>query len=499
MIKKIISLLLIFSFCITLFACDKQEEQPQEDYILPTEVIDADIALPYTEADTLEPYASKSSMNRDLIPVIYESLYVATEDGKGEMQLAKTGEENANKLTIKIHSGVKFSDGVEVNSAYVKASFDLAKNNAYYKPSLANVSAISIVDTYTVEFTLARQDPFAFNVLTFPIIRISNGKYIGCGKYKLAYLDETPYLQVNDLHREYSSDWHKQIALYDMAGLSGPIYPFKANQISVYKNDLSKVKYINLSSATVYQNMNNLVYVGVNSNWAGSVASIDCVRQAINIGISRTEIAASSFLGQATPAVTPFKDEFYQLKKDDLPSSQGELQKAISLLERNGYTKLNADGVRTNGSSSLRVNILVCTANQYKLSVAEALKSSLQVLGFGVTITEKKTAEDFKAALKEGHFTLYIGETELPLNYDLTEFFSSDGELSYGIDSEFFKEYQAYKSGEGSTMTFVESFETEVPFIPLFYRRAIVSVNPNIIGFESGEDYASVTDWKVIK
>lgn len=499
MIKKIIAVLLILSFCITLFACDKDENKPTEDYILPTEIIDADIALPYTEADTLEPYAAKSSMNRDLIPVIYESLYTATEDGKGAMQLAKESEANGNKLTVKIHSNVKFSDGVEVNSAYIKASFERAKNNPYYSPSLANVSSVAVIDTYTVSFTLLRQDPFAFNVLTFPIIRISNGKYIGCGKYKLAYLDETPYLQVNDLHRDYTSVWHKQIALYNMAGLSGPIYPFKANQISVYKTDLSKTKYINLSSTTVYQNMNNLVYIGVNSKWAGSVASIDWVRQAMNIGISRAEIAAASFLGQATPAITPFKDDFYQLKKDDLPSVQGELQKAVSLLERNGYTKFNDDGVRTNGSSALRVNILVCTENEYKLSVAEAVKSSLQDLGFGVTITQKKTSEDFVAALKEGHFTLYIGETELPLNYDLIEFFSTNGELSYGIDDEFFKEYEAYKKGESSTMTFVEGFETEVPFIPLFYRKAIVSVNPNIVGFEQGNTYATVSDWKVIK
>ncbi len=499
MIKKIIALLLVLSFCVTLFACDKEEKKPEEDYILPTEVINADISLPYTEADTLEPYAAKSSMNRDLIPVIYESLYISTEDGKGAMQLAESGQVNGNKLTVKIRSKVKFSDGVEVNSAYIKASFERAKNNPYYSPSLANISAIAVVDTYTVAFTLLRNDPFACNVLTFPIIRISNGKYIGCGKYKLAYLDEKPYLQVNDLHRDYTSVWHKQIALYNMAGLSGPVYPFKANQISVYKTDLRNTKYINLSSTTVYQNMNNLVYIGVNSKWAGSVASIDWVRQAMNIGISRTEISAGSFLGQTTPTITPFKDDFYQLKKEDLPSVQGELQKAVSLLERNGYTKFNADGIRTNGSSALRVNILVCTENEYKLSVAEAVKSSLQDLGFGVTITEKKTAEDFRAALKEGHFTLYIGETELPLNYDLTEFFSADGELSYGIDTEFFKEYEAYENGESSTMTFVESFETEVPFIPLFYRKAIVSVNPNIVGFAPGESYASVSDWKVIK
>lgn len=496
--KKVTSILLVIALLFTLCSCVKDEVPSEtEDYILPTEIVDADISMPYTSADSLEPYSSKSSMNRELIPVIYESLYVPTEDGKGKMLLAASGQVEGNKVTVKIPDGIKFSDGVEVNSAYIKASFEKAKKNPYYSPSLENVTSVTVVDTFTVIFNLARQDAFSLNVLNFPIIRISDGKYIGCGKYKLEYLEETPYLQANALHREYSEEWHKQIALYDMAGISSPIYPFKANQISVYKNDLSSAKYINLSSSTISQNMNNLVYIGVNSKWAGSLTSIGWVRQAINIGISRASIGASSFLGQTTPVVTPFRTEFYQLKTDDLPSVSGELQRAVAILERNGYTGFTDEGVRTNGANSLRVNILVCTENEYKLGVAQAVKASLEELGFGVSITEKKTLEEFKTSLDEGHFGLYIGETQLPLNYDLSEFFSSDGEMSYGISEEFFEEYEAYEQGTSSTMIFVESFETEVPFIPLFYRKAIVSVNPNITGVVDDEDYSGVALWNV--
>ena len=109
------------------------------------------------------------------------------------------------------------------------------------------------------------------------------------------YLEDTPYLSVNVHHRDYDKNWNKQIALYDMAGITSPIYPFKANEISAYKQDLTDGDYINLSSQTVAENMNNLVYVGVNSQWAGSITSIDWVRQAINIGINRAGIVASSF------------------------------------------------------------------------------------------------------------------------------------------------------------------------------------------------------------
>ena len=338
----------------------------------------------------------------------------------------------------------------------------------------------------------------ALNVLDFPIIRLSGKKYVGTGKYSIGYLDEIPYFQVNTNHRDYTKGWHKQIALYDMAGVSSPIYPFKANEISVYKDDLSDGKYNNLSSVTVPEKMNNLVFVGVNSTWAGSVTSLAWVRQAINIGVNRSGIVAASFLGQGDPVVTPFKNGFYQLNTENFPGANGEMERAIAILERNGYTQVNGDGVRTNGKNALKVNILVCTQNQYKLTVAQALKSSLEEIGFGVTITQKKTPKDFTDALKTGHYGLYIGETQLTANCDLSEFFTKDGALSYGVDKEFFAEYTAYKSGIDSTTVFVESFLTEVPFIPLFYRKAVVSVNPNISGVKADYNvYNNVCNWKV--
>lgn len=501
MIKKIIAVLLVLSMTVLLFSCDGNNEDvttEPDNYILPTEIIDADITLPYMSTDSFDPYTSKSSINRDLIPVIYESLYTVSDNGKGNPLLAEGGSNDGKKVTVKLVSGAKFSDGTAITSEYIKASFEKAKNNIYYKSELSNVASIATVDKSTVVFNLYNPDAMALNVLNFPIVKVSGKKYIGSGKYTVEYIEDIPYLSANTNHRDYQKTWNKQIALYDMAGISSPVYPFKSNGISVYKQNLTDGNYINLSSQTVSENMNNLVYVGVNSQWAGSVTSIDWVRQAINIGINRSGIVASSYLGQGTPVVTPFKSSFYQLNYENLPDVRGETERAIAILERNGYTKVNTDGVRTNGNSSLRVGILVCSENQYKLTVANALKKSLEELGFGVTVTEKKTSEEFLTALREGHYGLYIGETALTSNCDLSEFFTKDGTLNYGVDETFYAEYSLYKSGEESAMTFVESFSTEVPFIPLYYRKTVVSVNPNITGVTGGYDcYRDICNWKM--
>ncbi len=501
MTKKIIAVLLVLSMIFLFASCKgkgEDETTEPESYVLPTKIIEADISLPYTSSDSLVAYTAKGSVNADLIPIMYESLFTPTDDGKGMPLVAKSGKIEGTKVTVYLKTDVKFSNGTVLTGNHVKKSFEKAKNNAFYKHSLKNVASVSVQDNNTVVFKLYNPDPMALNILDFPIIAVSGKNTYGSGKYSLKYLDETAYLQVNAHHRDYKKSWHKQIALYDMSGISGPIYPFKANEISAYKQDLSDGNYVNLSSFTVAENTNNLVYVGVNSNWSGSITSLAWVRQAINIGISRSSITASSFLGQGTPVITPFKSAYYQLNTENLAGVGGEVEKAIGILERNGYTTVSSDGVRTNGNNSLKLNILVCSENQYKVSVAEAVKKSLEELGFGVTITEKKTSEDFVNALKEGHYSLYIGEAQLTSNCDLSEFFTEKGSLNYGITKEFYKDFEAYKKGTDSTMTFVEAFSTEVPFIPLYYRKAVISVNPNITGPENGSFvYSDIGEWKV--
>lgn len=501
--KKIISVLLVLSTLFMLASCKGNTEDEitePESYVLPTKIIEADISLPYTSSDSLVAYTVKGSLNGDLIPIMYESLFTPTDDGKGMPLVAKNGEIEGTRVTVHLKTDVKFSNGTVLTGKHVKASFEKAKNNAFYKQALKNVASVSVADNNTVVFNLSDPDPMVLNILDFPIILASGKNTYGSGKYALKYLDDTAYLQVNSHHRDYKKSWHKQIALYDMAGISGPVYPFKANEISVYKQDLSDGNYVNLSSFTVSENTNNLVYVGVNSNWAGSVTSIDWVRQAINIGINRSGVTASSFLGQGNTVITPFKSDYYQLNTENLASTTGEVEKAIGILERNGYTTINSEGVRTNGNNSLKLSILVCSENQYKVTVAEAVKKSLEELGFGVTITEKKTSDEFVEALKEGHFGLYIGEVQLTSNCDLSEFFSGKGSLNYGISPEFYEDFDAYKKGTDSTMTFVEAFSTEVPFIPLYYRKAVISVNPNITGPHNGNNiYENIGEWQVKK
>lgn len=502
--KKVISILLILSFCVTLFSCqndaNEDENTGEWDYVLPTPVVNADISLPFTSADTFNPYKAKSKLNRDLIPLIYEALYSATEDGYGYPQLALSATEKGNTLTVKLRQGVTFSDGTLFNASNVEYSYNLAKKNAYYKNNLKNIESFTTVDNFTLKITFNGVMLSPLNALSFPIVLKTGNVFLGTGKYVIKYLENTPYLEVNKNHSSFSPEWNNQIALFDMAGSTSEVYAFKSNKISVYKDDLTDGKYENLSSKTVSIPTNNLVYAGLNMRWGGSITSVAWIRRVINIGINRIDISAASFLGQCEPTTMPFKPGFYKLSGQELISTKGDLNRAITILENNGYDKFTDEGYRTDGVNTLRLSILVCNNNPYKKSVAEALQKSLATLGIKATISVKNKA-DYLEALKEGFYEIYIGEIELPADYDLNEFFTAEGQVNYGISEKASVNYVNFKRGKLNMTEFVESFNTDVPFAPLFFRKSVMSVNPEVSGITTteGNVYLSASDWKVKK
>ena len=92
-------------------------------------------------------------------------------------------------------------------------------------------------------------------------------------------------------------------------------------------------------------------------------------------------------------------------------------------------------------------------------------------MGIGVELVEKEYS-DYISALKSGSFDLYIGEIKLSANMSLSPFVSSDGNAGYGIerDSVAAKAYSDFIKGAIDISTFVQVFDSTLPFIPLCYR-----------------------------
>ena len=83
----------------------------------------------------------------------------------------------------------------------------------------------------------------------------------------------------------------------------------------------------------------------------------------------------------------------------------------------------------------------------------------------------------------------------------MNEFFTAEGQVNYGISEKASVNYENFKKGNLNMTEFVESFNTDVPFAPLFFRKSVMSVNPDVSGITTteGNVYLSASDWKVKK
>ena len=63
--------------------------------------------------------------------------------------------------------------------------------------------------------------------------------------------------------------------------------------------------------------------------------------------------------------------------------------------------------------------------------MAEKLNETFRACGLFLTV-RALPLKQYKSALSNGNFDLYLGEVRLTANFDLSEFFSSEGNLNYG-------------------------------------------------------------------
>ena len=103
-----------------------------------------------------------------------------------------------------------------------------------------------------------------------------------------------------------------------------------------------------------------------------------------------------------------------------------------SLAEKYGYAPEKfTQAVTDAGMTGSAIVLLVNREDPLRLRAAQSIAEMLTACGLTVTIPEV-TGEDYLNYLKWGEFDLFLGQTKLSPNMDLTAFFAEKGALNYG-------------------------------------------------------------------
>ena len=107
-------------------------------------------------------------------------------------------------------------------------------------------------------------------------------------------------------------------------------------------------------------------------------------------------------------------------------------ERAKEWAENYGYDKQQfTDALSALEEEDRKLSLLVNTADAQRLRVARTVAQLLTDCGLTVTLVQK-AGKDFTEALEEENYDLYLAQTKLSANMDLSAFFREDGSLSYG-------------------------------------------------------------------
>lgn len=486
--KRILALIMAAMIIILSFAgCSSSNNEESTTAAVTTtekQTDDTSFKLSYTQSDSLDPFEAQTQNNQVLATLVFESLFDLDENYEAVANIASDyAFTDSTTLKVDINPQLKFSDGSTIDAEDVAYSADAALDSPAYGSALTCFDYVS-ADGSSVIFHLKYPDPYAVNLLTFPIASKDNDGSlpIGSGRYSYAKSDGETVLKANKTNG--FDPYITTIHLVNIAAADSIDNAVNIGNISYAFRDMSSDTSKRLSCAKKAVVMNNLVYIGVNS--ASGITSNAKIRQAISMAADRTVISQSAYAGYASPAESVFNPAFKSIGNVTLFGTAADSQNAAQL-------------VKESGIKDLSISILVDN-NENKISCANLLKNQLEAIGFKVTIN-KKSASQYKSLIRKSNFQLYIGEVKLADDMCLYPFLSSSGGARYGIDLKKMKcddIYSDYLAGDSDLGSFILAFNEEMPYIPLVYKKGMICYSKSMSGDMQGyygNFFSNIESW----
>ena len=383
------------------------------------------IVMAYYAELGMNPYTCVDYTNRAVFPLIYQSLFVTDREGQTAPLLCKSYRVSADmkNYTFYVMEDARFADGEQVTGEDVTASLLAAMSSGYYAGRFSHVKSISNTRDGGVLVQLDTAYENLPLLLDIPIVKkeqVNSDTPTGSGPYVLRTMGEDTALYRN------SSWWcsaalpiDQQIIRLSPATETVDIRDqFEFFDVSLVLADPCSAFYAEYRCDYELWDCESGVFVYLGCNTEEGVFAKEEIRKELTYAIDRSRLAEEFYNGFAQPTVLPTSptSPYY----DTILASRYEYQDSRF-----------AQAVVQNGEKDSMVTLLVNSDDTLRVQAARAIAEMLNACGLVVTVKEE-TSDAYYQALRMKEFDLYMGQTRLSPNMDLTEFFYEDGKLSFG-------------------------------------------------------------------
>jgi len=439
-VKKILSILLCVLLLAGLLGGCGTEEKPytptgagltwDEDYTGPVEqdkpeASNQSLTLTYYPQRSMNPHLCADYTNRALFSLLYQSLFTVDRSYKIEPQLCKSYKASQDMKTYTFYiDKATFSDGAALTVADVVASLLAAKESAYYGGRFTHITGITPGADGGIVITTDTAMENLPVLLDIPIIKqteLQADTPMGTGPYYLDASTQNPVLRRN------TNWWCKKELVVTAPAITLKVArseedirdAFEFEGLSLVCANPGSDKYADYRCDYELWDCESGIFLYLACNMESEVFSNPEVRSALTFAIDRDTLADDYYRGFARSTSLPVSPQ--------CPYYSGNLASKYAYDGGEKFTQAVTDASKHNAEIVLLVN----KDDSLRLRVARDVAAMLTECGLKVTMSEKSTSA-FRTALKKKEYDLYLGQTKLSPNMDLSAFFSSKGALNYG-------------------------------------------------------------------
>lgn len=382
-----------------------QEEQP--------------VALVYDPDHSLNPYQATTDTNRTLFSLVYQGLFAVDRNYEASPVLCESYNISADMKTYTFYiSDALFSDGTALTAQDVAASLRAAQESIWYGGRLQHVASISCYgDAVVVELTTAIENlPILLDIPITKASQVDADRPLGTGPYR--FDGEQLRKQAGWWCTAELSVHCDTISLIPVQTATQIRDSFELGGASLVCTDPGARDYVEFHNDYELWDCETGLFLYLVCNSSSSVFSDAAVRSALTYAIDRDILAETYYHGFARSTtlpcspLSPYYNSALAAKYDYAPQLFQEALHNAEMMDQEVKLLLNAD-------------------DSTRLKVGKAIASMLTDLGLKVTIVEA-TSENFTTLLSKRDYDLYLAQTRLPRNMDISAFFGIDTPLNYG-------------------------------------------------------------------
>ena len=433
--KRLFTLLLA---ALMLAGCGKQGDytptgdgltidETEEGVVIPTTQNgeQQDLTMPCYVDVTMNPLQCTDYTNRAFISLLYQGLFAVSREYAVEPMLcgkySMAGD--MKSYVFYVDEAARFSDGSVVRAADVAATLREARKSSYYGGRFLHVTSISETEDGGVCIELDTACENLPILLDIPIIKESELEAqhpVGTGAY---ILDSTGK---EWLLRRNTNWWCKaQLPINTPTIVLAKAYSnqqirddFQFSELNLVCADPCTDRYTDYRCDYELWGCESGVFTYIAFSDMSNVFENAQLRAALTYAIDRDRLSESIYRGFGKSAT--------------LPASPNSPYYNKGLAERYGYDPEKfQQALQDSGKEGKQIVFLVNSDDSLRVRAARQVADQLTQCGL-VVVMKELSGKAYTSAIEKREFDLYMGQTKLSANMDLSAFFMPSGKLSLG-------------------------------------------------------------------